>query len=380
MQCTFCDNACDASSGRAQLCQECMAALSPTAPPPCSIPVGPGLLRFHHGGLCNGFKVFTFGKNRVTAVITSALTGALAGYTRIIEHEDGSVVEYAVASPHVHRIVVHVHVDGSPVGQFPVADTVHFSGKLVLTRAMTPVATPSELAISPDGQAGVIVPVDAGPWLLFNPQTEEAPLPLTHMPPAARVCWSAYRTLLAVGVESTTVMEVNLQGTDMRIIDFGLPLAALAASPVLIAVACNSRDERDKRIWFAEYCTGEVTHAWGCYGMQPGQLERVTSMRFTQEGSVLAMVGSHPGVHLFAVADGVFIRALGPTLPPCLDLEFIDGGRSVLVCYGNVMATLAVASGDQRDEITAPGCVDHLGLSLNRVLAFEKGTLFAFAS
>jgi hypothetical protein len=357
-----------------------MAALSPTVPTPCSIPTGPGLLRFYHGGLCNGFKVFTSAKSRVTAVVTSALTGALAGYTRIIEHEDGSVVEYAVASPHVHRIVIHVHVDGSPAGQFPVADTVHFSGKLVLTRALIAAATPSVLAISPDGQAGVVVPADAGPWLLFNPQTEEAPLPLAHMPPAARACWSAYRTLLAVGAESTTVMEVNLQGSDMRIIDFGLPLMTVAASPVLRAAACKSHDERDKRIWFADYCTGEVTHAWGNYGVHPGQLNRVTSMRFSSEGGVLAVAGSHPGVHLFAVADGAFIRALGPTVPPCLDVEFIDGGRSVLVCYGNVLATLTVASGEQRDEITAPGRVQQLGLSLNRVLAFHDGTLHAFAS
>jgi len=382
MQCTFCDNACAAGSGRAQLCLQCLAALAPSTLPAevCAIPTGPGLLRFFPGGLCNCFKVFTPGKSSVTAVVTSALTGALAGHTRVFEQADGSAVEYAVTSPHVHRIVIYVHVDGSPAGQFSVSDAVHFSGKLVLTRAMTPAAAPSLLAVSPDGQAGVIVPA-AGPWLLFNPQTDEPPLPLAHMPSAAHVCWSAYRTLLAVGAGSTTIMEVGLLGTDMRIIDFGAPLDALAASAVLLAAACDSSDERDKRIWFAEYCSGEMSHAWGTFGCGAhlGQLDRVTGMRFAREGTVLGIVGSHAGVFLFAVADGMFLRALGTTVPPCSDLEFIDGGRSVLVCYDNVIATLTLSTGEMRDEVTCPGQVDQLGLSLHRVLAFCEGTLSLFA-
>ena len=385
MQCTFCDNVCVLGSGRAQLCQQCLTALSPSTPPPSHpdvsfIPTGPGLLRFYQGGLCNRFKVFTREKSRVTVVVTSAFTGVLAGHARVIEQPDGSAVEYAVASPHVHRIVIYVHVDGSLAGQFSVSDAVHFSGKLVLTRAVTAVPTPSLLAVSPDGQAGIIVP-EAGPWLLFNPQTDEPPLQLKHMPPAAHVCWSAYRTLLTVGVDSTAVVEVGLQGSDMRIIDFGAQLDAVAASPVFLAAACVMHDERDKRIWFAEYCSGEVSHSWGTfgYGAHLGQLDRVTGMRFAGEGTVIGIVGSHAGVYLFAVADGMFLRALGTSAPPCADLEFIDGGRSVLVCYDNFIAVLAVKTGEMRDEVTCTGCVDQLGLSLHRVLAFREGTLSVFS-
>ena len=390
-QCTFCDSAADNS---VSLCDEHMRLLeyqgstaappSPPLAPSVVIPASPALLRFRHGE-GNAFTVVTTGW--VGVEVASALTGAQAGHVLTAPGHGCTMVEYTVASPYVHRITVQVTVDGAPTASFNISDSVHFSGRLTGQRvfaadAFVAAATPRIMAVSPDGQAGVLAATDSDQWLLFNPQTEEAPLVLSLLP-AAFVCWSAYRTLLIVCADSSTVIEMDLHGDSLRILDYGIPLGAVAASPCLVAAACASDDERVRRIRFVDYFTGDVTHAWGNWGRDhPGYLEHVAAMKFLPDGGRMAVTGSHLGVYLYEVCDGKFLRTIGP--PQLLaDLEVINGGRTVVACYGNRIVTASVLTGEVCDEVTCPGDVanvTHLAQAVYGLLAYDtlSGNAFMF--
>ena len=409
MQCTFCDKECsdNSSDDRMLLCEEHLEMFSPpgspalvtgssspsplpspmplsaSLPSPLSlstslrpavaIPLSPGLLRFYHGGLSNAFAVTTAG--RVSASISSALTGAPAGYAYALPSTASGVVtvEYAVPSPHVHRVTVDVAVDGALVASYCVPDTVHFSGQRLRTRAFSPSPFVYALAVSPDGQGAILSSAQCEDWLLFNPQTEEAPVTVGFPAPAAHVCWSAHRSLLAVADEDATcVLELSLRGEALRALEFGTPLGVVAASLYLVACACTTGDERVRRIRFVDYCSGEVTHAWGNWGCaHAGYLEVVSALKFTPDGEQLAVAGSHPGVYLYDVRDGTLLRALGgAALPHILDMEIIDGGRSVLVLCGSTLRTLSVRTGQAQDEVTcAPAA--QLAQSVHCVVTYD---------